>query len=192
MKQQNNIAFDERNEASNFQIESKFDSSKLKLLKPSQYELSDSKLSPSRKDFNTNKEFVPIDDNAFLDIDDNLPSDECISINSIPTFHSTFNFSEKKGKKRNPHDHIIFNESSSVVRLRSERLKIINKLANQPSFIRESKVSTDFSPVSNYFLLNFFLIEHKHRVKWNSDRFSIKFIIQFSSAPWNYNFLEAF
>ena len=135
------------NDAVIFQNYDKFTSSKLKLLKPSQYELSDSKSSPLRKENYGNKEYSPLDD-AFFDIDSNIPSDECISINSVPTFQSTFNFSEKKGKKRNPNDHIMLRESCSVVQLRSERLKFVNKLTNQPSFIRESKASTDISPVS--------------------------------------------
>ena len=85
----------------------------------------------------------------FKDTDILDPSDECIRINPIPTFQYTFEFSSKKGKKRDPNDNKDLRNGEFGSKIATERPKIFNKVYFQPSFVKDSKVSTEFTPVSH-------------------------------------------
>lgn len=75
-------------------------------------------------------------------------AEEEVGVKNIPSFESKFNFSEIKGSKRDPDD---FNLLVGNLPINwTERKNEANKLKMLPKNIRQSKISTDISPVSHH------------------------------------------
>lgn len=91
---------------------------------------------------------VPSGYEIFNAFEDEPVADENISVNYVPEFQSQFNFAEIKGHKQHPDDFNIYLHQEQNNEYRTQRLKSLNKLALLPKSIRESKQSTEFSPVS--------------------------------------------
>ena len=105
-------------------------------------------LSVQNDEFENKRKFQH--DEAIINEIENFDAlDECIRINPIPTFESIFNFAAKKGKKRDPDHNKIECISDPYSKVSPTNGKNNNIIYFQPSFVKDSKVSTDFSTVSH-------------------------------------------
>jgi hypothetical protein len=114
----------------------------------------------SPKKFNFKKEDLSIiQDDQFNFFEDESVAEEEVQCKNIPAFESKFNFSEIKGNKRDPDDFNLLVDSLPINW--TQREKEANKLRMLPKNIRQSKMSTDISPVNHdYSLLALFHYDH--------------------------------